>query len=84
MNEENVGQTKDPFKEECFQIRATIEAIKMEVNRIKSHQLISDSGADMGEVKANIQLAFRALEDARMRIGKAIQAYDGGQSCYPK
>ena len=37
-----------------------------------------------GEMKANIMLCYRHLEDARMRLGKAIQAYDGGISVYPK
>jgi hypothetical protein len=36
------------------------------------------------ESKANIMLAFRHLEDCRMRLGKAIQAYDGGTSVYPR
>ena len=38
--------------------------------------------ADRGELMANITLAFRHTEDAAMRLGKAIQAYDGGRSCY--
>lgn len=29
------------------------------------------------EMRANIQLAHRHLEDARMRLGKAIQAFEG-------
>lgn len=37
-----------------------------------------------GEFRANITLAFRHLEDARMRLGKAIQALDGGISIYDK
>ena len=32
------------------------------------------------EAIANIMLAHRHLEDARMRIGKVIQALEGGQS----
>lgn len=40
--------------------------------------------ADFGEFNANIMLAFRHLEDARMRLGKAIQALDGGVSIYDK
>lgn len=40
--------------------------------------------ADVGEIIANITLAFRHLEDAQMRLGKAIQAYDGGVSVYDK
>lgn len=37
-----------------------------------------------GEANANVMLAFRHLEDASMRLGKAIQAVDGGVSVYDK
>lgn len=37
-----------------------------------------------GEMHANITLAYRHLEDARMRLGKVIQAHDGGVSCFDK
>lgn len=37
---------------------------------------------DINETRANLTLAYRHLEDARMRLGKAIQAIDGGVSCY--
>jgi hypothetical protein len=40
--------------------------------------------ADRGEMLANAALAYRHLEDARMRLGKVIQAYDGGVSVYDK
>ena len=43
-----------------------------------------EPGVDPGEAKANIMLAYRHLEDARMRLGKAIQATEGGVSCYDK
>ena len=36
------------------------------------------------EANENIILAFRHLEDASMRLGKAIQALDGGASVYAK
>lgn len=39
---------------------------------------------DRPEMLANVTLAYRHLEDARMRLGKVIQAYDGGTSCYPR
>ena len=38
--------------------------------------------ADSGEMIANVTLAYRHLEDAAMRMGKAIQAYEGGKSIY--
>jgi hypothetical protein len=37
-----------------------------------------------GEATANVMLAYRHLEDASMRLGKAIQALDGGVSVYDK
>jgi hypothetical protein len=40
--------------------------------------------SDPSEVRANIMLAYRHLEDARMRLGKVIQAADGGVSVYDK
>jgi hypothetical protein len=39
---------------------------------------IPDEAAD------NFMLAYRHLEDASMRLGKAIQALDGGVSVYDK
>lgn len=37
-----------------------------------------------GEILANIMLAVRHLEDARMRLGKVIQYNGDGVSCYDK
>jgi hypothetical protein len=39
-------------------------------------------GSVPSEVIANTMLAYRHLEDASMRIGKAMQAIDGGISVY--
>jgi hypothetical protein len=36
------------------------------------------------EVGANVMLAIRHLEDAKMRLGKAIQYAGDGISCYDK
>ena len=38
----------------------------------------------LGETIANVMLAYRHLEDASMRLGKAIQAIDGGTSVYDR
>lgn len=35
---------------------------------------------DRGEVIANLMLAYRHIEDAKMRLGKVFQARDGGVS----
>jgi hypothetical protein len=36
------------------------------------------------EAIANVMLAYRHMEDAIMRLGKVIQALDGGVSVYDK
>ena len=36
------------------------------------------------EAIANLMLAYRHLEDASMRLGKVLQALDGGVSVYDK
>jgi hypothetical protein len=41
-------------------------------------------GTSNAEALANIMLAYRHLEDASMRLGKVIQALDGGVSVYDK
>ena len=41
-------------------------------------------GGNHSEVVANITLAYRHLEDASQRLGKAIQAADGGVSVYDR
>ena len=44
-------------------------------------------GADVSnvnEAKANIMIAYRHVEDAVMRLGKIVQAMDGGTSIFPR
>jgi hypothetical protein len=66
-------------------IRAAIKLVADEVNRLrsKSSALARTDGID-GDVPANIALAYRHLEDASMRLGKALQALDGGVSVYDR
>ena len=61
----------------CNRIRKEIEAIKPHVLNLKT-------GTKKGEVIANIMLSYRHLEDARMRLGKALQADGDGVSIYDK
>ena len=75
------------FKENCQNMRAILENNKRFVISLMRHpdfQNEQNSKNQHGEMKANIMLTYRHLEDARMRMGKAIQACDGGKSCYPK
>jgi hypothetical protein len=78
------------FKTGCQGMRADIELIKSKVKNWMSHpELTSLEISDVPlnkreEMEENLYYSYRCLEDARMRLGKAIQAYDGGTSCYPK
>jgi len=65
------------FKELCFQAREGLLSWE-KIRELSNHPGIPP------ESKANIMLALRHLEDCRMRLGKAIQAYDGGTSVYPR
>ena len=87
MEENCQGCTEIGFIEWCQDIRAKLEELKTSVKAMKAHsdlQTRQEPACDHGEILANIMLAYRHLEDARMRMGKAIQARDGGTSCYPK
>jgi hypothetical protein len=57
--------------------RSTIKQAAEDVLKLKAQ--VTDS-----EAIANIMLAYRHLEDASMRLGKTIQALDGGVSVYDK
>lgn len=65
-------------KQDCEAMRREIKAI---ADRLAVLRL--DIAAP-SEVIANATLAYRHLEDASMRLGKAIQAIDGGVSVYDK
>lgn len=82
----------DDFKEDCFALRAQIEETKGQTMLMihnhpaltgvfTEHQTVEPQRIEM---TTNLMLAYRHLEDARMRCGKAIQAFDGGKSCYPR
>lgn len=69
----------------CNDQRRAIKEIAAKVNALRDiprAQFPSYGGAP--EAGANITLAFRHLEDASMRLGKALQALDGGVSVYDK
>lgn len=62
-------------------LRTELEKIGQTVKELMKNDN-HEEGHDIGEVKANIMLAYRHIEDARMRLGKVIQAEDGGKSIY--
>lgn len=63
---------------DCEGLRREIKAIAE-----KLWELRPKTGyGEPAEAYANLTLAYRHLEDASMRLGKAIQALDGGVSVY--
>lgn len=67
--------------------RTMIKGLAQAVKAMHDHQqfLLYEPGKpDYDEMHANITMAYRHLEDASMRLGKAIQAFDGGVSVYDK
>lgn len=79
----------EKFDDSVARIRTDIEGTALRARRLMQHEfllteMLCDSAADKGEMRANVMLAYRHLEDARMRLGKAIQAFDGGASVYSK
>lgn len=75
------------FKDECNYLRRAAKEIGVEVREMIDHDCLRfkhGPEVDVDEAKANLMLAFRHLEDARMRLGKAIQATEGGVSIYDR
>ena len=70
------------FYEKTNEIRAQIKAVALVANGLRL-QLCGFVLSD-GEGVANATLAYRHLEDASMRLGKVLQALDGGVSVYDK
>jgi hypothetical protein len=78
---------EENIKDLSYKLRAAVLEISNGVNALHKHSVFEEEQSSTGqhsEMHANITLAYRHLEDARMRMGKVVQAYDGGTSCYPK
>lgn len=72
------------FVAECKALREQIELTKIDVRKLKLQDSI-DKLSQINEMRKNAELCFRHLEDARMRLGKAIQAStEDGKSIYDK
>jgi hypothetical protein len=86
--EQNCGcEGEMTFEEICASQREKIKKDGEWVHRLLKHPRFEkeetyDSQHD--EMKANIMLTYRHLEDARMRIGKILQAADDGVSILDK
>ncbi len=78
-----------PFVERCDERRKSIKEVAAAVKQMRDELTgpaasprDHDDTRDVGEMIANLMLTYRHLEDASMRLGKAIQAHDGGKSVY--
>jgi hypothetical protein len=63
---------------------ADCEALRRELKVLAEKVRALRDTAPSNEAAANVMLAYRHLEDASMRLGKAIQALDGGVSVYDR
>lgn len=83
---------KYAFIETCKHLRQEIkkvgEAVKLNTDHpalnLQISQNMDEAIRSTSEASANVWLSYRHLEDAAMRLGKAIQAIDGGKSVYDK
>jgi hypothetical protein len=75
-------------KGQCLraEIKRVASRVKRYIQTSKDTTPTSDDSErqNQGEMIANATLSFRHLEDAAMRIGKSMQAYQGGVSILDK
>lgn len=72
--------TPDALKIILDGFRAGIKTMTEEAVTLKGQVMGTTDPHFHGEVAANLTIAYRHLEDAAMRFGKAIQASQGGES----
>lgn len=71
----------------CNQLRESIRRVEVEVRQLKEQPAMRFPDAypgQHGEMIAQSMLAVRALEEARMRLGKVLQYAGDGVSIYDK
>lgn len=70
------------------EVKEGIEALRREIKILADGlwalRFNSVRQSPPGEAVANLMLAYRHLEDASMRLGKAMQALDGCASVYDR
>ncbi len=89
IGEDTVAEcTEDALKQRCDRYRYEILEIATAVKslmKLSDFDIVKETyDGQHGEMKANIMLSYRHLEDARMRIGKILQAADDGVSILDK
>jgi hypothetical protein len=67
------------FDSDCSAVKDQLKALAQSVLGLRARVGIPlQPLSNWNEMDANVMLAYRHLEDATMRIDKAIQAYNGG------
>jgi len=78
---------EEKLKEICDKLREDIKDAGEVTRSLMSHSDLKGEERypnQHSEMKANIMLTYRHLEDARMRVGKILQAADDGVSILDK
>jgi hypothetical protein len=74
------------FEDFLHQYRTQLRVLGTSVHGLLNNEELSNHEdlfkGQTDEIKANLMLAFRHIEDARMRLGKVLQAENGGESCF--
>jgi hypothetical protein len=71
----------------CEDHRKEIQLIGKSVKQLKKNPVFGipeEFEGQQSEMIANIMIAYRHLEDARMRLGKVMQQIQGGVSIFDK
>ena len=77
----------EELKKTCDRLRENIKDIGCMAKGLMQHPDFDAEQAYVGqhgEMRANIMLTYRHLEDARMRVGKILQAAGDGVSILDK
>jgi hypothetical protein len=84
--EEFETKSMKEYEDEGHMLRADIKAVAARVKRYieLSKSTSIRNNIERGEMIANATLSYRHMEDAAMKIGKAMQAIQGGVSILDK
>ena len=83
--EMSIDDTANMIRTMCHDMEKTARGLvrNRDINPMMS-TVTNERLAQLGEVKAQIMLGVRHLEDARMRFGKVLQYLGDGVSIYDK
>lgn len=78
-----------PLIEEIYQCREVLQEIGQRIRdvRLRDDFFPLEDSAESGnmmDMADNVELSYRHVEDAKMRLGKVMQAFNGGKSINPR